>query len=161
MIILSLDTSTKVSGYAVYDDNNLTYYSSIDKSSIKDSDLRMMSMVSGIFILIQQYKPDVVVIEEMVVPRNPQTQRMLTLILGAVYGQCLQAGIHYCSLRPTQWRTAVKGKEEKLPRKRDDLKVWSISKVNNLFNISGIDDNISDAILIGQAYINMKRKEKK
>ena len=161
MKILSLDTSTKVSGYAVYDDNNLTYYSSIDKSSIKDSDLRMMAMVSGIFILMQQYKPDVVVIEEMVVPRNPQTQRMLTMILGAVYGQCLQARIHYCSLRPTQWRAAVKDTKEKLPRKRDDLKVWSISKVNDLFNISGIDDNISDAILIGQAYINMKREEKK
>lgn len=161
MKILSLDTSTKVSGYAVYDDNDLIYYSSIDKSSIKDSELRMMAMVSGIFILMQQYKPDVVVIEEMVVPRNPQTQRMLTMILGAVYGQCIQAGIHYCSLRPTQWRAAVKYAKEKLPRKRDDLKVWSISKVNDLFNISGIDDNISDAILIGQAYINMKREGKK
>lgn len=160
MKILSLDTSTKVSGYAVYDDNDLIYYSSIDKSSIKDSELRMMAMVSGIFILMQQYKPDVVAIEEMVVPRNPQTQRMLTLILGAVYGQCLQAGIRYCSLRPTQWRAAVKDKKEKLPRKRDGLKAWSISKVNNLFNISGIDDNISDSILIGQAYINMKREEK-
>jgi len=53
MKVLSLDTSTKVSGYAVQDDNNLTYYSSIDKSSIKDSGLRMMAMVSGIFILMQ------------------------------------------------------------------------------------------------------------
>lgn len=53
MKILSLDTSTKVSGYAVYDDNDLIYYSSIDKSSIKDSELRMMAMVSGIFILMQ------------------------------------------------------------------------------------------------------------
>lgn len=156
MRILSLDTSTKVSGYAVYDDNDLIYYSSIDKSSIKDSELRMMAMVSGIFILMQQYKPDVVAIEEMVVPRNPQTQRMLTMILGAVYGQCLQAGIYYCSLRPTQWRAAVKDEGEKLPRKRDDLKSWSISKVNNLFKISEIDDNVSDAILIGQAYINIR-----
>lgn len=92
----------------------------------------------------------------MVVPRNPQTQRMLTLILGAVYGQCLQAGIRYCSLRPTQWRAAVKDEREKLPRKRGDLKSWSISKVNNLFKISEIDDNVSDAILIGQAYINIR-----
>lgn len=158
MKILSLDTSTKVSGYAVYDDNDLIYYSSIDKSSIKDSELRMMAMVSGIFILMQQYKPDVVAIEEMVVPRNPQTQRMLTLILGAVYGQCLQAGIRYYSLRPTQWRAAVKDEGEKLPRKRDDLKSWSISKVNNLFKISEIDDNVSDAILIGQAYINIREE---
>ena len=159
MRILSLDTSTKVSGYAVYDDNDLIYYSSIDRSSIKDSELRMMAMVSGIFILMQQYKPDVVAIEEMVVPRNPQTQRMLTLILGAVYGQCLQAGIRYCSLRPTQWRAAVKDEGEKLPRKRDDLKSWSISKVNNLFKISEIDDNVSDAVLIGQAYINIREEQ--
>ena len=154
MKILSLDTSTTISGYAIYDDNKLVHYSSIDKSAIKDTDLRMMAMVSGIFIVMQQHDPDVVVIEEMVVPRNPQTQRLLTMILGAVYGQCLQSGIRYCSIRPTQWRSVVRNESEKLPRKREELKLWSMRKVVELFKIHDVDDNISDAILIGYAYLN-------
>lgn len=159
MKILSLDTSTTISGYAIYDDDKLVHYSSIDKSAIKDTDLRMMAMVSGIFIVLQQYNPDAVVIEEMVVPRNPQTQRLLTMILGAVYGQCLQSGIRYCALRPTQWRSIVRNKNEKLPRKREELKLWSMRKVVELFKINNVDDNISDAILIGYAYLNKDYKE--
>ena len=53
MRILSLDTSTKITGYAIFDDGKLTHYSSIDKSSISDTDLRMIAMVSGIFIIMQ------------------------------------------------------------------------------------------------------------
>ena len=89
-------------------------------------------------------------------PRNPQTQRLLTMILGAIFGECNRKSIHYCSLRPTQWRSAVKGEDEKLPKKREELKIWSVGKVKELFNIEGIDDNISDAILIGKAYLNKK-----
>lgn len=159
MKTLSLDTSTTVTGYAIYEDDKLVHYSSIDKSAIKDSDLRMMAMVSGIFIIMQQHNPDAVVIEEMVVPRNPQTQRMLTMILGAVYGQCLQVGIRYYALRPTQWRAAVRDLNEKIPRKRDDLKRWSMQKVYELFGIDNIDDNVADAILIGKAYLCMEEKK--
>ena len=155
MRILSLDTSTKDSGYAVFEEGQIVRYSSIDLSSLKDGKSRMYSMVSELFKLIQSVNPDVVVIEEMVVPRNPQTQRMLTMILGAIYGKCLDQGIDYCSLRPTEWRKLVRREEEKVPKKRDELKPWSIEKVGELFGISGIDDNVSDAILIGQAYINM------
>ena len=44
--ILSLDTSTKTSGYAVFKDGELFRYSSIDLSDIKDTDARFRDMVS-------------------------------------------------------------------------------------------------------------------
>lgn len=112
-------------------------------------------MVYEITALIEREAPDVVIIEETVVTRNPQTQRMLSMILGAVFGVCVSYNFNYCALRPTQWRKAVRGEDEKLPRKRDELKKWSINKVNELFGIQDIGDDISDAILIGQAFINM------
>ena len=89
MKVLSLDTSTTTTGYAVYTDGNLSHYSSIDKADIKDTAARLSEMVAGVFRLIEAEKPDAVAIEETVVPRNPQTQRMLTMILGAGYGKCL------------------------------------------------------------------------
>ena len=156
--ILSLDTSSKVTGYAVFNNGKLIRYSSIDKSDIKNSDERMQDMVRCLIILIEREAPDVVVIEETVVTRNPQTQRMLSMILGAVFGVCVSNHFNYCSLRPTQWRKAVRSDDEKLPRKRDELKLWSINKVAELFDINDISDDISDAILIGQAFININQE---
>ena len=154
--LLSLDTATKVTGFAVYQDDELIHYSSIDVSEIKNTDDRFRAMIGKIFSLIEREEPEAVIVEETVVSRNPQTQRMLTMILGAIYGECLKKSIHYCSLRPTQWRAAVRKKDERLPRKRDDLKVWSVNRAKELVEDDDIDDNISDAILIGRAYLNIK-----
>lgn len=112
-------------------------------------------MIGQIFALITRYCPEAVVVEETVVPRNPQTQRLLTMILGAIFGECNRKSIHYCSLRPTQWRSAVRDSNEKLPRKREELKLWSMSRVKELFGVDNIDDNVSDAILIGMAFVNL------
>ena len=156
--ILSLDTSSKVTGYAVFNNGKLIRYSSIDKSDIKNGDERMQDMVRCLIILIEREAPDIVVVEETVVTRNPQTQRMLSMILGAVFGTCVNNHFNYRSLRPTQWRKVVRGDDEKLPKKREELKLWSISKVAELFNINDISDDISDAILIGQAFININQE---
>lgn len=155
MKILALDTSTKVSGYAVFNNKKLIRYSSIDKSDKSDSYDRMSAMVYEITALIEREAPDVVVIEETVVTRNPQTQRMLSMILGVVFGCCVINNFKYYSLRPTQWRKLVRWDDEKLPRKRDELKLWSINKVAELYDVQDIGDDISDAILIGRAFINM------
>ena len=71
MKILALDTSTKITGYAVFNGKKLTRYSSIDKSDKSDSYDRMSAMVYEIITLIEREAPDVVVIEETVVTRNP------------------------------------------------------------------------------------------
>ena len=159
MKILSLDTSTKITGYAIFNDGKLIHYSSINKSEKKDSAERMAAMAYDLITLIKQETPDVVVVEEAVVTRNPQTQRMLTMILGSIFGVCICNDLNYCSIRPTQWRKAVKADDEKLPRKRDDLKKWGIDRTRLLFGIEGVDDNVSDAILIGQAFLNLEDKK--
>ena len=99
--ILSLDTSTKKTGYAVYNEGRLVHYSSIDKSAIKDGDERLRAMIKDLATLIEREAPDTVVVEETVVTRNPQTQRMLSMILGAVLGVCVSYNFNYCALRPT------------------------------------------------------------
>ena len=71
MKILALDTSTKITGYAVFNNKELIRYSSIDKSDKSDSYDRMSAMVYEIITLIERETPDVVVIEETVVTRNP------------------------------------------------------------------------------------------
>lgn len=155
MKILSLDTSTKNSGFAVFIDGELNRFSSIDLSHIGDTWSRMNQMVFSLYGLIEEEQPDYIAIEQTAVARNPHTQRLLTMILGAVYGECVKFGIGYYSLTPNEWRKAVKHKDEKLPRKGEELKIWGINLAKRLYGIDCINDNISDAILIGRAFINM------
>ena len=111
-------------------------------------------MILKIYEVINSENPQIIVAEMTVVARNAQAQRNLTMILGAIQGKCLEKDIFFYLFRPSEWRSLVKDHEEKLPRKREELKEWSKKKVSNIYEINGVSDDISDAILIGQAYVN-------
>ena len=124
----------------------------------------MSEMIRQIYNLIDCENPDIIVAEEMVVSRNAQGARMLTMILGAVCGYCIRAelddyseepqGPMFYTLRPTEWRKLVD--PGKKPRKREERKTWSKTKVAEIFDIDGVDDdNESDQILVGLAYCRM------
>ena len=70
--VLSLDTSSKITGYAIYVDGFLRNYSSINKSDIKDADTRMQLMATELIDLIEMEWPDRIVVEETAVTRNAQ-----------------------------------------------------------------------------------------
>ena len=152
--LISFDTSTSSTGYAVYISGKLHRYDLIDFKRIKNTDERIKEMILKIYEIIETEKPQIIVAEMTVVTRNAQAQRNLTMILGAIQGKCLENNIFFSLLRPTEWRKLVNNEKEKLPRKREELKQWSKQKVSDILGINDINDDISDAILIGQAYIN-------
>lgn len=152
--LISLDTSTSSTGYAVYISGKLHRYDLIDFKRIKNTDERIKEMILKIYEIIETEKPQIIVAEMTVVTRNAQAQRNLTMILGAIQGKCLENNIFFSLLRPTEWRKLVNNEKEKLPRKREELKQWSKQKVSDILGINDINDDVSDAILIGQAYIN-------
>ena len=152
--LISLDTSTSSTGYAVYISGKLHRYDLIDFKRIKNTDERIKEMILKIYEIIETEKPQIIVAEMTVVTRNAQTQRNLTMILGAIQGKCLENNIFFSLLRPTEWRKLVNNEKEKLPRKREELKQWSKQKASDILGINDINDDISHAILIGQAYIN-------
>lgn len=152
MKLLSIDSSTKSTGYAVFEDGKLVTYKLLSFAEVNDTAARMRKMVGEIYNLIDAINPDLVVTEMTVVTRNAEVQRNLTIILGAIYGYCVSKDIRYCSLRPTEWRKLIDS--GKKPRDREGLKIWSKKKVQELFGISLLSDDISDAILVGQAYLN-------
>ena len=152
--LISLDTSTSSTGYAVYISGKLHRYDLIDFKRIKNTDERIKEMILKIYEIIETEKPQIIVAEMTVVTRNAQSQRNLTMILGAIQGKCLENNIFFSLLRPTEWRKLVNNEKEKLPRKKEELKQWSKQKVSDILGINDINDDISDAILIGQAYIN-------
>ena len=101
-IILSLDTSTTSTGWALFANGEYRNSGSINLKAIKDSGERLLKMVKEIQIMINTYPPGTtVVIETPVVVRNPQTQRMLTMIFGVVYSECARRDLNFEELRPT------------------------------------------------------------
>ena len=157
MKLISLDTSTKSTGVAVYINGELKEYRCFNYSSILASEERLEAMTKGILQYLLDECPQIVVIETTSVNRNAMTQRFLTMIVGAIYGLCLKEDIFFYSFRPSEWRSLIS--REKRPSKRTELKRWSIEQVKTLFNIETNNDDISDAILIGQAYINKFTEE--
>lgn len=149
--MLSFDTSSSSTGWAMFANGKYKNSGTIDLTKIKDTDIRMEQMISSIYKMIDEYSPAVVVAELTVVDRNPNTQRLLTMILGAIYGKCIVDQIDFKTLRPTQWRRLVD--PGKKPKKRNELKQWAIQTAEQLTGLHDLDDDTSDAILIGYAYI--------
>ena len=151
--LLSFDTSTKDTGCAVFKNGKFTRSLVIDVSTEKNSDVRIDSMIRSIYVLIEESKPFIVVAELTSITRNADTQRKLTMILGAVKGKCVDKNIDFYAYRPSEWRSLVKDKDEKVPRKRQEQKQWALDKCHKIGYENVIDDNEAEAILIGMAYI--------
>jgi len=112
--------------------------------------------ITKLFMLekLQMESPDIVVIERPPVVRDVETLINLSEIIGCVRGWAVLNRAEYEELRPTEWRKMVHPVGEILPKRRKELKQWDIEKVKNIFNIIPENDDIADAILIGQAWVN-------
>ena len=152
--LISMDTSSNSTGVAIFIDGILSRHFLIDLKKIKNTDERIAEMIRELYKLLGEEKPDIVVTELTVVTRNAQAQRNLTMILGAIYGKCIEQNIWYHSFRPTEWRSLVDTDKKPSGRKRDNYKEWSMEVVKDLYEIHCLTDDVSDAILIGRGYVN-------
>lgn len=152
--LISMDTSSNSTGVAIFTDGMLSRHFLIDLKTIKKTDDRITEMVKQIYEIIENENPDIIVTEMTVVTRNAQAQRNLTMILGAIYGKCVDKNIWYHSYRPTEWRSLINTDKKPSGRKRENYKKWSLDVVEEMYGIQCPTDDLSDAILLGQAYIN-------
>ena len=150
IVLFGIDSSTTSTGVSVFINSKYIKSYLINLKDIKKSDNRICEMIKQIFKLIDEYHPEIICTEMTVVSRNVQAQRNLTMILGAIYGKCIEKDIYYYSFRPTEWRklVGVQG------RKREEYKASSIELVKKIYGIDIDSDDISDSILIGLAYAN-------
>lgn len=152
--LISMDTSSNSTGVAIFTDGTFSRHFLIDLKKIKNTDDRIKEMVKQIYEIIDNENPDIIVTEMTVVTRNAQAQRNLTMILGAIYGKCIDKNIWYHSYRPTEWRSLIDTTKKPNGRKREDYKKWSLDVVEEMYGVQCPTDDLSDAILLGQAYIN-------
>lgn len=150
--LLSLDTSTTCTGYAVYLQGH--YVSSgLIKENEKNADERLNHMIVDIYRLIADVKPHVIVLENEVIGGSRVTV-MLSKLVGAIRGWAVGHGLSYYELDPSQWRSLI-GVQSPGIKREEYKKIVQKYVIENIVDKDFEKDDESDAVAIGQAYINM------
>lgn len=98
---------------------------------------------------IKAFHPDVVIIEDVMLMKSPQTMKMLARLQGVIMGYCAAAAIPVEIYAPSSWRKLLGFKQAKTPR--EELKRQAIVLIQESYHISVTTDE-ADAICIAMAY---------
>lgn len=163
-MILSIDASTKSSGWAIFDGTKLVDYGCFTASST-DLVKRIHKIVDLFDELLNKYQIEKIILEEVrpeegnPSSKNIQTHRALMWLQGAlgimIHDNHNNIPIEY--LYPNEWRAAC-GIKTGAGRKREELKYRDINFVKNEYGLD-VNDDIADAIGLGYAYTNKINNE--
>lgn len=151
MRILSLDLSTKSSGYAIGQNGTLESHGCITASS-RDVVKRIIKMRDQLSKIIKDNKIDKIIMEQVRPEYNSHTNKVLmwlqAIVVVAAYE--VNSKIQYEFIGASTWRAALKIKQGR-GIKRESLKSQDIQYVQDKYNIKANDDQ-ADAICIFDAY---------
>lgn len=150
MKVLSLDQSTVKTGWSYFINGKYKKHGVIDLSKQKDSTQRFMDMCSEISKLLDLYKADVVVLEDVALQTNVSVLVTLSRIQGVIIQKCISLNESFYIIKPTEWRKLLDMAQGKLKRK--ELKVLAINYAKDFLKTDKLNEDESDAICICIAY---------
>jgi hypothetical protein len=152
-VMVSLDTSSSETGVSIFVNGKRKKCYSLTSDKKGEDALNEMSL--NLCSELRKINPDICICEMTVVERSAHTQRLLSELVGVCRGWCVCNGTFFDRMRPTEWRRMIceKYSLEAPPKKRDDLKKWSLWVTREIIGVDfKNNDNISDSYLIGEAY---------
>lgn len=151
MKILTLDLSTKSSGFCVGQDENIQQHGCVTASQ-KDAVKRIIKMRNQISTIIQKYNPAKIVMEQVRPQVNSHTNKVLMWLQAAIVIATYEINpkIECKFINASEWRAAIKIKQGR-GIKRDEVKSRDIQYVQSKYNIK-VNDDQADAICIFDAY---------
>ena len=149
--LCGIDASTKKTGMAFMKNGYLDSYELLDCSSISDREERLATMCKDIVIRLKAFSPTIVYIEDSWNAANVDVTKLLTKIMGVVYGWCLENNVEYHDILPSQWRKYAGITQGK--KKRSELKEASINYVKEHYNID-VNDDVADSIALADSVVN-------
>lgn len=169
-LLLSLDLSTKSSGWSIFNmvTNELVAYGRVEKYRDEESDMRkrVMYMMDNIRLVINKYEPCKVVMEDVVPTiNNSATVKALAILQGVIIGMCHTLELEYDFVSVATWHS-----ELGILKSKGDLKEQSINIANGKYKIDLLfkspssklnSDDIADAINIGSYYLGDYEKQPK
>jgi Holliday junction resolvasome RuvABC endonuclease subunit len=161
MKVLSIDASTKSTGIAYFNGQNLEAYECFTASST-DLIKRIKKITNLLNDFMQEHEVEKIILEE-VRPENGlqniKTHRALMWLQAAiafmVHDNYPKVEIEY--VYPSEWRAAC-GIRTGRGVKRETLKSADIKFVEEAYGVK-VNDDVADSIGIGHAYINKLNNE--
>lgn len=152
--ILALDQSSRVSGYAVFKNNQLIMSGTF---SVTDDSIpsRLVKIRTKVKDLINQYNIDKIILEDIQLQtqtNNVTTYKALAEVLGVLEELSAELGIPHETIFSTSWKAGlnIKGRDRATQKKNAQL------FVSENYNLKVSQDE-SDAICIGTYYIKQKK----
>ena len=151
MKILSLDLSTKSTGWCIGQNQSIISHGCITASS-KDVMKRIVKIRDELSQIIKENKIQKIIMEQVRPDFNSHTGKILMWLQGiiAMAAYEINSKIEYDFIGASTWRAALKIKQGR-GIKRNDLKPQDIQYVKNKYNIT-VNDDEADAICIFDAY---------
>lgn len=153
-ILISIDPSSKSTGYAIFKNEIL-----IDYGVIQELSSNILERINNIDLKIEQiinkYKPTDLAIENVQITMSAPTAKALLGLQLLLELKAYKHNIQYSLIRPTHWRKVL-GLSNSKNMKKEDKKREAIQYVKNKYKISTDINDITDAICIGECYIKEK-----
>lgn len=151
--ILALDQATKVTGWAVYDDQDLVAYG-IFTAKEQDPIARDNTIRNWLISMIYTWQPDLIGLEGIQLQENNVTlYTTLARLQGVLMQTCYELNKEYEICHTAVWRKhcGVKGTS------RADKKISMQRQAKAWFDVT-LTDDISDAIGIGKYLVDTRAK---
>ena len=155
--IISLDLSSKSTGWCIYYDNKIQSYGCLQTSS-KDVIARIYYMRDNLREIVNKHNIKKAIIEEVRTDyQNIHTYKVLTWLQAAIIFMFydIDKNIEIEFMQPSEWRNKI-GIRTGKGIKREELKKADIEYVKNKYNIEENDD-ICDSICLLDAYLSKNK----
>ena len=158
MKLLALDQSSRISGFAVFEDGKLLDYGHFTFTD-KDFGERLMNIKNKVKELIEKYEVDEVIFEDIQLKdengENISTFKKLAEVFGVVYEYLTEIKMPNSSVLAVVWKSTLEIKGKARAEQKRNAQLY----VKNSYGLTCTEDE-SDAICIGTHYFIQKEKAK-
>lgn len=146
MTILSIDSGIERTGYAIFKDKKYVISALIKTSKLLSTEVRLEEIYSNLEKVFKKYKPEVMVLEQLLFFKNQKTFIRVAQAQGVVMLLAAENKIKVEFLTPLQIKQIVTGYGQ-----ADKKSVQKMIKLTTEIDIK--QDDEADAVACGLAYI--------
>jgi Holliday junction resolvasome RuvABC endonuclease subunit len=152
MRLLALDQASRVTGVAIFDDDELVKYGTFEIKSNQELGKRLTQFLENLDKLYAAYHFDAIAYEDIQLQMgNVETYKRLAYIQAMILFWCEKHEKNLYCLSPSHWRKILKDKYGmSWGRKRAEQKQTAIDFIQEHYK-KEVDSDTADAICIGYA----------
>ncbi len=148
MTIFSIDSGIERTGYAIFKDKKYVTSALVKTSKNKPTEIRLEEIYSKLKEVFKKYKPDVMVLEQLLFFKNQKTFIRVAQAQGIVMLLAAQNKIKVEFLTPLQIKQIITGYGQ-----ADKKSVQKMIRLTTEIDIK--QDDEADAVACGLAYIHL------